>query len=281
MSWNEFWNNFAIWFESEGAIKLTSLLLVIVIGFFAIKIILIFIKKAFKKTRLDNTVGDFLLQIIKFCLYLVWAMAMVSSLGISLTGFTVIATALSLGVSLALENLLSNLVNGFVLISGKMFKEGDYIELDDKEGTVRGIHILYTRLTTADNKQVSIPNSLVLTKPIVNHSSESLRRLDIEFTLASSQNTEKAKKIINKVAESCKLVSKEKSPFLAISDVNELGVTIVCRVWTKNESYWDAKYYLIDGIFNALKQNKIELAQKNVSVTLLNKNSKAVSIAKN
>ena len=276
MDFSEFWNNFVVWFESEGAIKLTSLTLVLIVGFVAIKIILAFVKKAFKKTRLDNTVGDFLLQIIKFCLYLIWAMAMVSSLGVSLTGFTVIATALSLGVSLALENLLSNLVNGFVLISGKLFKEGDYIELDDKEGEVKGIHILYTRLLTADNKQVSIPNSQVMTKPIVNHSAESLRRLDVEFTIANHENVEKTKDIFKKVALESKLTEPIKPPFVAVSQVNELGAKLLCRVWTKNENYWDTKYYLIDKIFESLKKNNIALAKQNLSVTLLSKNPKPI-----
>ena len=276
MTWNDFWNNFAVWFETEGVIKLTSLILVIVIGFIAIKILLKFIKKMFDKTRLDNTVGDFLLQIIKFCLYLVWVMAMVSSLGVSLTGFTVIATALSLGVSLALENLLSNLVNGFVIISGKMFKEGDYIEVGEHEGEVKGIHILYTRLNTSDNKQISIPNSKIMTESITNYSSEETRRVDVSFVISSYESVDNTKTIFNEVVNSCKFVNKSPEPFFAVTNIDKLGATIETRVWVKTENYWKTKFYLIDNIFNELKRNKISLAKENITVFTQEKEPKLI-----
>lgn len=276
MTWNDFWNNFAVWFETEGAIKITSLILVIVIGFITIKILLKVIKKMFSKTRLDNTVGDFLLQIIKFCLYLVWVMAMVSSLGVSLTGFTVIATALSLGVSLALENLLSNLVNGFVIISGKMFKEGDYIEVGEHEGEVKGIHILYTRLNTSDNKQISIPNSKIMTESITNYSSEETRRVDVSFVISNYESVDNTKNIFIEVVNSCKFVNKSPEPFFAVTNIDKLGATIETRVWVKTENYWKTKFYLIDNIFNELKRNKISLAKENITVFTQEKEPKLI-----
>lgn len=267
---NNIWENFLEWIETEGLIKLTSLLLVVVIGFFAIKIILRIIKRMFKKTRLDNTVGEFLLSIIKFCLYLIWAMVMVSSLGISLTGFTVIATALSLGVSLSLENLLSNLVNGFVIISGKIFKEGDYIQIEDLEGEVKGIHILYTRLNTPDNKQISIPNSQVMTKSIINYSSEELRRVDVLFTISNHENIEKAKKLIFNIIETLPYKHSFKEIFCSITTLNELGATLETRIWVKGKDYWNTKYFLIENIFNELKRNKVSLARQNIDIYLQN-----------
>lgn len=276
MNWQEFWNNFIVWFETEGAIKITSLLLVIIIGFIAIKILLRIIKRMFSKTRLDNTVGDFLLSIIKFCLYLVWVMAMVSSLGVSLTGFTVIATALSLGVSLALENLLSNLVNGFVLISGKMFKEGDWVEIGKNEGEIKGIHILYTRLNTSDNKQIAIPNSQIMTQSIINHSSEENRRVDIYFTISNFESVDKTKQIMKNVASSCEYVLQNKTQFFAVTQVDSLGAKIECRVWATNKNYWNAKFYLIDNIFNELKRNNISLAKENIIVNMQEKEPKYI-----
>ncbi len=263
MNFNDFWNNFLIWFESEGIVKLTSLLLVLVIGFITVKVLLKIIKKAFSKTRLDNTVGDFLLNVIKYCLYLVWIMAMVSSLGISLTGFTVIATALSLGVSLALKNLLSNLVNGFVILSGKMFKEGDYIEVANMEGEVKGIHILYTRLATPDNKIISIPNSEIMTESIINHSAESNRRVDISVVISSCEDIQNAKQILLNIFNSCSYALKKFQPFVEVTDITPYGITLQARLWTKTDDYWNAKYILLDHIYSQFKTNKISLIQQN------------------
>ena len=270
---NEFWNNFLIWFESEGVVKLTSLTLVVVIGFVVVKLLLKFFKKTFSKTRLDNTVGDFLLIIIKYCLYLVWIMAMVSSLGISLTGFTVIATALSLGVSLALKNLLSNLVNGFVILSGKMFKEGDYIEVSDKEGEVKGIHILYTRLATPDNKIVSIPNSEIMTQSIINHCSEYTRRVDISLTISSFENVEKAKKILTEIFNNCEYKIKGSNTFVEIIDISTQGIILQARIWTSTENYYTAKFALFDQIYQQFTLNKISLIIQNF-INIKNKQTK-------
>ncbi len=254
--------------------KFTSLVLVIIIGFIAIRILLRIIKKAFLKTRLDNTVGDFLLSIIKFCLYLVWVLAMISSLGVSLTGFTVIATALSLGVSLALENLLSNLVNGFVIISGKLFKEGDWVQIGDDEGEVKGIHILYTKLNTADNKQISIPNSQIMTKSIINFNSQGTRRVDVSFVIANFESVDKTKQIMEEVVNNCGYILKSPKPFFAVIEVNELGATITTRVWVDAKNFWDTKYYLIDNIFNKLKRNKVAIAKQNIMVEILDGKNK-------
>lgn len=274
MDWSNFWNEFLIWLETEGLMKFTSLVLVIIIGFIAIRILLRIIKKAFLKTRLDNTVGDFLLSIIKFCLYLVWVLAMISSLGVSLTGFTVIATALSLGVSLALENLLSNLVNGFVIISGKLFKEGDWVQIGDDEGEVKGIHILYTKLNTADNKQISIPNSQIMTKSIINFNSQGTRRVDVAFVIANFESVDKTKQIMEEVVNKCDYILKSPKPFFAVIDVSELGATITTRVWVDAKYFWDTKFYLIDNIFNELKRNKVAIAKQNIMVEILDGKNK-------
>lgn len=271
MTWNNFKSDFLTWLETEGAIKITSLLLVAAIGIITIKILLKIFKKMFTKTRLDNTVGDFLLTIIKFCLYLVWIMAMISSLGISLTGFTVIATALSLGVSLSLENLLSNLVNGFVIISGKLFKEGDYVQIGDDEGEVKGIHILYTRLNTSDNKQISIPNSQIMTKSITNFSSQETRRVDVSFTISNYESVDKTKTIMTNVVKNCKYINKTPEPFCSVIKINEVGTTIEVRVWVQTNNYWKTKYYLLDNILNELKRNKINIAKQNIDVLIAQK----------
>ena len=112
----EFFNSVGDWFLANWKPIVTTLA-IIIIGFILVKVILAIVKRQLLKTKLDRALQGFVMSILKFVLYLILIFTVLSSLGISLTGLTVVATALSLAISLALQDSLKNLVNGFVIIS--------------------------------------------------------------------------------------------------------------------------------------------------------------------
>ena len=116
-----------------------------------------------------------------------------------MTWFVAITTAASLAISLALEGSVSNLANGIILIATKPFKENDFVEIDGQSGSVKEIKILYTILTTTDNKMVVVPNKNVVENTIVNYSANETRKVVFTFDVAYSSDVENVKAIINNV----------------------------------------------------------------------------------
>lgn len=81
----------------------------------------------------------------------------------------------------------------------KPFKVGDYIVVGNLEGTVRTIELLYTKLTTVDNKVVMLPNGALSNSNIVNVGAEDNRRLDIEMSIGYSSDLKLAKNILSDI----------------------------------------------------------------------------------
>ena len=117
-----------------------------------------------------------------------------------MTGIVALASIASLAVSLALQDLLSNLVGGFTLVYTHPFSSGDYVEIAGQSGTVQEIGMTYTKLTTPDNKLVQIPNSSVVSSQIVNYTVTGTRRLDINLTVSYGVNPETVLEIMEQAA---------------------------------------------------------------------------------
>ena len=111
---------------------------------------------------------------------------------------SVIAAIASVGVAigLALQGALSNIAGGIMLLIFRPFSVGDYIVAGGEEGTVRSISLVYTVLTTIDNRRVSIPNGSLMNSTISNSSAEALRRVDLNFDIAGSEDADKVEKIL-------------------------------------------------------------------------------------
>ena len=118
-------------------------------------------------------------------LYLLLILILAQIIGIPITGLVALISAAGLAVSLALQDSLSNLANGIIIISTKPFHEGDYVQINGVEGTVKNIRMLTTALVTPDNKLIVLPNSNIVTNEIVNYNVLGRRRVDLTFSVGT------------------------------------------------------------------------------------------------
>lgn len=269
-----FFSNVGDWFLQNWQIIVKTLAIVIV-GVILIKIILAIIKRQFNKTKMEKTVQTFILSVLKFLLWLILIFAVISSLGISITGLTVVLSAVSLAVSLALQDSLKNLVNGFVIITTKLVKAGDWVKIGDAEGTVKDVKMLYTILQTADNKRITIPNSSIIGSEITNYNVNKSRRIDLTFDISYNSDVDLAKQTILDVVDSCAAVFDDPKPSCVLSSLNESSITLTLKIWCLSSDYWDTKWYLIDNIFNELKRNNITIPFNQLEVALVDPNKKS------
>jgi len=270
----EFFNRIGDWFINHWQ-SIIVIIAIFTIGFLLVKIILALVKRRFAKTKIEKTAQSFILSVLKFVLYLILIVCILASLGISITGLTVVISAISLAISLALQDSLKNLVNGFIVISTKLIKEGDYVQVGGVEGSVVDIKMLYTVLRTPDCKKITIPNSSIIGSTVTNYNAFKLRRLDLNFSLSYDCNVDLAKQVIKDVLDSCEYVYNDPAPLIVISDLGESSITMLTRVYCSTTDYWNTKWYLIDNIFNELKRNKLTIPFKQLEVALVDPNKQA------
>ncbi len=265
MNWAEIWESIKNFFTNNyvGIIKFFA---VLIIGIIVIKIVLNIIKRIMRRTKMEKVTQSFLYGILKFCLYLLLILTLLSILGISISGIITALSALVLAIGMALQSNISNLANGIVIISSHMFKKGDYISVDGVEGSIYDINFLFTTIMTADNKKITIPNSTIVNNAVTNFGANSTRRVNFTFGVAYESDVEKVKKIIIDVMKSNGKVRLDEEPFCRLKELNNNSIDFFAYCWVDNEDYWDVYYYVMENVFNEFKRNNISIPYNQLEI---------------
>ncbi|MBQ7782353.1 MAG: mechanosensitive ion channel [Oscillospiraceae bacterium] len=243
-------------------------IIIFIAGKIIAKIILGIADKAMGRSHIDETAQSFLKSLMSIVLTAFVIVISLSTLGIPMTSIITAIGAAGVAVGLALQNSLSNVAGGFIILFTKPFGKGDYITTNGIEGVVDDIKILSTKLITGDNKIIYIPNGMVSAGTITNYSREEKRRVDLSFSVSYEQDFNKAIKIIHDVIGAHKLVLKDDEPFARVSSLSASSVDISVRAWTKTENYWDVYFDLIEQIKTAFDKNGIVIPYSKLDVNI-------------
>lgn len=247
-------------------------LVILVVGFLLSKLAIKLMTKAFERTKLDLTITKFLKSALKIVLYVLLLTVVLSILGVPTTSIiTVIGTA-GVAVGLALQDSLSNLAGGFLILFSKPFKVGSYIKTNGEEGTVDCINILYTKLITPDNKVIYVPNGMAANAVCVNFTELNHRRIEHNLSISYDESFEKAKESILKAlsAEKLLVTEGEMAPVVLMGGQGDSGIDIIVRAWCETDKYWDAYFGTICRIREQFIADKIAVPFNQLDVHIKN-----------
>lgn len=226
------------------------------------------LRKALKKSKLDEALHVFLINIVKILLWVIVAITAMSSAGINITAFVTALGAAGVAVALALKDSLGNFAGGILIILNKPFSKGDYIEDYQTAGKVDKIDLLYTTLITYDNKTITIPNGKLANSTIVNFTRNHSRRVECSFSVAYQNDIEQVKDILNAVAESNPAIYKEPEPIIGISGQGDGRIDFDLKVWCDTQDFSEVKYYLEEQVNLAFREANISKAYPQMEVRL-------------
>ena len=263
-------DRFKSWIWGIGVAMVERILpfvLVMVVGIILIKIILRIVNKALENSKLEKAAYSLIRSLIRVVLYLLLGLIAAATLGIDVTGVIALASVLTLAVSLSVQNALTNIIGGFTLLYTKPFKSGDFVEIAGESGTVEEIGMSYTKLITADNKVVYIPNSAVVAADIVNFTVSGTRRVDLTISASYDTPTEK---VITALHEAAKVPGafNDPAPFASVNKYGDSAIEYVLRVWTTAEAYWDVNFAVNEKIRETFRENGIEMTYPHLNVHL-------------
>lgn len=259
MNWAGIWNSIKAFF-SNNVWNIVAFFAVLFVGIVVVKLVLNLIRRLLDASKMEKVTQSFLYKIIKFVLWLVFIMILLSMLGISMTGLVTAISACVLAIGMALQNNIANLANGMVIITSKIFKKGDFIEVDGVSGSVDDINFLFTTITTTDNKRVTLPNSAIVDGAMTNYGANPTRRVDFTFSVAFESDVELVKKVIVDVIKSNgKVRLQDKQPFCRLKKLNTSSLDFFANCWVDAEDYWDVYYYVVENVYNEFKRNGIKV----------------------
>lgn len=247
-------------------------IVIYIIGKIVAKCVIKLIDKGMGRTRIDKTAQSFLRSLLNIVFSAFVIVISLSVLGIPMTSIITVIGAAGVAIGLALQNSLSNIAGGFIILFTKPFGKGDYIISNGIEGVVDEITILSTRLVTLDNKVVYIPNGMVSSAPLTNFSREDKRRVDLVFGISYDQDFREAVKIISDVMRKHELVLQggSEEPFVRVSALGESSVDITARAWTKTADYWTVYFDIIEQVKTEFDKNGIEIPYRKLDVNIRN-----------
>lgn len=242
-------------------------ILLLLAGVIVVRIVMKIVSKTLEKSKLEKAAHTLIKSVIRVGLYLLLLLTVASAFGIDVTGVVALASVLTLAVSLALQNALSNVVGGFTLLSNKPFVSGDFVEIAGQSGTVLEVGLTYTKLATADNKIVSIPNSSVVSAQIVNFSTSGTRRVDVKV---SASYDAPVQKVIDTLMEAGRVPTalEEKPPFAAVSEYGDSAICYILQVWCKTADFWTTTFEVNKNVKAAFDENGVTMTYPHLNVHL-------------
>ena len=240
--------------------------LMLIVGTLAVKVILKLAKKSLAKTRLERAAASLIYSLLKVILFLLLGLMAAAKLGIDVTGVVALASVASLALSLALQDSLSNVIGGFLLLSNHPFHTGDFVEIAGQAGTVQTIDITYTKLTTGDNKTISIPNSAVVASQIVNYSTSGTRRVDISVSASYDTPIETVKAALLAAAKLDAVLDTPAAPFAAVMSYGESAINYCLRVWTSADEYWNVFFTINENIQAEFDKAGVQMTYPHLNV---------------
>ena len=233
-------------------------IIITVVGMILIKYIMKLLRKMKSFEKLDQTMTRFILNLVKWLLYVMLIIAVIGILGVPMAQIIAVLASAGVAVGLALQGALSNLAGGILLMILRPFNVGDYVDAAGASGVVNAIHLFYTVIITIDNKRITVPNGALMNANVVDYTAEPTRRVDLVFACAKSEKPSEIQKCILDAIAGSEYALQDPAPFAHISGGTNEAMEFTVRVWCKTENYWDLYFELNQSIVEAFAAKGVQ-----------------------
>ena len=225
------------WLQTN-ALSLVLALAIFFIGRMIANTIAKITKSMMTRAKIDEILVDFIAGIVRVGLILFVIVAALTQLGVDTTSLVALIGAAGIAIGLALKDSLQNFASGVMLILFRPFKAGDFVEAGGSMGVVEKISIFSTVMRTGDNREVIIPNGGIYGGTITNFSARPTRRVDMVFGIGYESDLKLAKDLLQKLLDEDDRILAEPAPVIAVGELADSSVNILCRPWVNSGDYW-------------------------------------------
>ena len=254
--------NYPIRLGSEISFSVGSLIIIFFV--FILTRFLLKLSKRLLLYRMDEDTQYKFRSIFTFFNYFVYLIVILitfDNIGVNVTAIFAASAALLVGVGLALQTFIQDIISGIFIIADKAVHVGDIIDIDGQIGKVENITLRTTRAVNIDNKVLIIPNHKFLTSILYNWTENGvITREHIKLSVAYDSDVNVVQQLLIDCAAQHKQVLKKPVPSVLLKDFGE-NALIFQLFFTINKSFIAEKVKsdIRFSILAAFDKNKIEI----------------------
>ncbi|MBQ9493523.1 MAG: mechanosensitive ion channel family protein [Oscillibacter sp.] len=268
---------------SIGGYSLARLLtagVTLVVCLLIIRVIMKILKRLLAKTSLDKRVQGLIANILKYAMYVLTVIIVAQGLGVNMSSFVALLSVLSLGITLAAEDILGNFAGGLVIFSTHPFAIGDFIESSGTTGAVEEIDLHHTKLLSPDGYHIFVPNKDLAASRIINYTALGRRRVTVKVTASYDAPTETVMSALRTAVARTENIMADPAPgyWLTGYGASSIEYTIFC--WTQAANYWTVLCNLNAALRPAFEEAGVEMTYDHLNVHLVHDGADKVELNK-
>ncbi len=255
-----------------GTLSLGAVLRVLILalaGIVVIRILMKLVNRMLERSKALAPLRTYIRSAVRVGLWFLLALVVAEALGIHTASIIALLSVAGLAVSLALQNTLSNVAGGMLLLVTRPFQVGDYVEADGVGGTVSAIGLSYTTFVTIDNKEIFVPNSQVSAAKITNYTAQEKRRVELSVSVSYEAPTQTVKDAIQEVLDAIPQRLEDPAPEIRLAEYKESSIRYLIRVWTATPDYWTVYYAVLEGVRDSFARHGVKMTYNHLNVHLL------------
>jgi len=195
----------------------------------------ILLKRIFPRNDVNDGVARSVTRIINYLILVIGFLIALNSAGINVSLLFAGGAAIMVGIGFGLQNIANNFISGLIILFERPIKEGDFIEIGGKMGTVVSISARSTKVKTNAGIMIIVPNSFFIEKEVINRSYVDKTQIEIPVTISHNEDFEKVKEILLKLGNENQYSLNEFPPSVTFSEITELGIVTKLWVWIKDQ----------------------------------------------
>jgi small conductance mechanosensitive channel len=264
------WKDKAIGYIVEHSGQLLGAIIIFVIGIFAARWIGRLTMKwlSRKEFGLEPPVRMLIVRITRLFVLIFAVVIALGTLQVNIGPIIAVIGVGGVGIGLAMQGVLSNLMAGLTIIFTKPFRVGEYIEMLGVHGQVQTIELFSTTLFHPDQSRVVIPNRKIIGEVLHNYGT--VRQLDLSVGVAYGTNLAAAIELARTVVRSNTRVLKELNPAIGVTTLGDSSVNIAIRPWVNVPDYGAATAEIYQAIVEQFRASNIEIPFPQREIRLLN-----------
>jgi small conductance mechanosensitive channel len=206
-------------------------IIILIASLLIIKWTSIFINNTGKKFEFDATLIQVINELIKYTIYALAVTLILNELGINITAIAVSLGIVGIAVGFAARDTISNFISGLFVLGDKSFKVGDIIEISDQKGKVTIMGFRVTKLVTADNNIITIPNSNFSKNVFINHTLLEGKRVDLDVNIPYNIKVEDISESFKELTSGFKWALDVPKANVIINELSDTGIKATLSVW--------------------------------------------------